>query len=137
MLDRLDDAFSFYQTSLQLRSQRQEVLAGNIANADTPGYKARDFDFAKALREASGQDSQMRLPDTRLQLTSARHIPAQAHSAGPAGLEYRVPLQPSLDGNTVDMDVERVNFADNTARHQATQTFVTSRIRSLLNALQQ
>lgn len=137
MLDRLNDAFAFYQTSLSLRSQRQEVLASNIANADTPGYKARDFDFARALQEASGHSDTMRLPNTQLALTSSRHLPAQGSGSGEAQLAYRVPLQPSLDGNTVDMDVERVNFADNTARHQVTQSFVSSRIQSLLQALQQ
>lgn len=139
MVDRLDEAFRFYQTSIQLRSQRQEVLAANIANADTPGFKARDFDFSAALREATGHTgSQLpRLPDTRLAQTAAGHLPATASSAAPGRLQYRVPTQPSLDGNTVDMDVERVSFADNTARYQASLTLVSSRIKTLLNALQQ
>jgi len=137
MVDRLEEAFKFYQTSIQLRGQRQEVLAANIANADTPGYKARDFEFATALREAVGGGGTPRLPDTRLALTSNRHMPAAAASAAPAALLYRQPLQPSLDGNTVDMDVERVNFADNTARYQASLTLVSSRIKTMLNALQQ
>lgn len=139
MVDRLDDAFRFYQTSLALRSQRQEVLAANIANADTPGYKARDFNFSQALREATGhRDSTLKpLAPPQLTLTSARHIPAQGKAVGTAAVQYRVPLQPSLDGNTVDMDVERVNFADNTARYQASLTVVSSRVKSLLTALQQ
>lgn len=139
MVDRLDDAFRFYQTSLALRSQRQEVLAANIANADTPGYKARDFNFSQALREATGQyGSGVKPPATpELTLTSARHMPARGKPLGTAELQYRVPLQPSLDGNTVDMDVERVNFADNTARYQASLTVVSSRVKSLLTALQQ
>ena len=139
MVDRLDEAFKFYQTSIQLRSQRQEVLAANIANADTPGYKARDFDFSAALREAVGADAQgvPSLPSTRLSLTSPRHIAASAPGAGPAPLLYRQPLQPSLDGNTVDMDVERVQFADNTAKYQADLSIISARLRSLRSIFEQ
>jgi flagellar basal-body rod protein FlgB len=79
----------------------------------------------------------MRLPDTQLALTSSRHIPAKAVSPDPAELLYRQPLQPSLDGNTVDMDVERVQFADNTMRYQTDIAVVSSRIKSLMSALQQ
>lgn len=137
MADRLDNAFRFLQQSLTLRSQRQEVLSANIANADTPGYKARDMDFAAALREASGDSRVPRLPDVSLALTSPGHIPAQAQSMPANTLLYRTPLQPSLDGNTVDMDAERVAFADNTLRHQVTTTVLSSRIKSLLSAVQQ
>jgi len=135
MIDRIGKEFEFQQTALSLRQQRQEVLASNIANADTPNYKARDIDFAASLREAMGES--LRLPDTRLALTSARHIPARAHTAGPAEELYRVPTQPSIDGNTVDMDVERVQFADNTMRYQADLALVDRRIKSLLAAMQQ
>lgn len=140
MVDRLNEAFRFYQTSIQLRSQRQEVLAANIANADTPGFKARDFNFAQALSAATGHQAGgvPSLQPPRLALTAPGHLPAAASStAGPAALLYRVPTQPSLDGNTVDMNVERVNFADNTARYQANLTLVSSRIKTMLNALQQ
>lgn len=135
MIDRIGEDFSFYQKAINLRQQRQEVLAANIANADTPNYKARDFDFSSALRNAMGEG--MRLPDTQLALTSSRHIPAKAVSPDPAELLYRQPLQPSLDGNTVDMDVERVQFADNTMRYQTDIAVVSSRIKSLMSALQQ
>lgn len=135
MIDRLGEDFSFYQTALGLRQQRQEVLASNIANADTPNYKARDFDFAWALNEAMGNS--MRLSDTRLALTSARHIPAAAVTADPANLLYRQPLQPSLDGNTVDMNVERVEFADNTMRYQTDIALISQRMKTLMAALQQ
>ncbi len=135
MIDRIGEDFSFYQKAIDLRQQRQEVLAANIANADTPNYKARDFDFSSALRDAMGEG--MRLPDTQLALTSTRHIPAKAVSPDPAELLYRQPLQPSLDGNTVDMDVERVQFADNTMRYQTDIAVVSSRIKSLMSALQQ
>jgi len=136
MVDRISEDLGFFQQAIRLRQQRQEVLAANIANADTPNYKARDFNFSQALQEAvSGQEK--RLPDTSLALTSARHIPAQAVSTGPVDLKYRQPLQPSLDGNTVDMDVERVQFADNTTRYQADLTIISQRIKGLMAALQQ
>ncbi len=135
MVDRLSEDFSFYQAAINLRQQRQEVLASNIANADTPNYKARDFDFKAALQSAMGDS--MRLPDTKLTLTSARHIPAQAVSPYPAQLLYRQPLQPSLDGNTVDMNTERVQFADNTLRYQSDLTLISQRIKTMMAALQQ
>ncbi|MDS1141115.1 flagellar basal body rod protein FlgB [Pusillimonas sp. SM2304] len=137
MIDRISDDLSFYQKAIDLRQQRQEVLAANIANADTPNYKARDFDFTSALKQAMGGEGSMRLPNTQLALTSSRHIPAKAMAADPAELLYRQPLQPSLDGNTVDMDVERVAFADNTFRYQTDLTVVSARIKGLIAAMQQ
>lgn len=135
MNDRLTDYFNFEQTALRVRQQRQEVLASNIANADTPGYKARDIDFRQALKAATEKPRQ--LPDTQLALTSARHIPGKAISTQTDSLLYRQPLQPRLDGNTVDMDGERVRFADNTARYQADLAVLSVRLRILQSALQQ
>jgi flagellar basal-body rod protein FlgB len=137
MLDRIGGNFEFNQTALALRQQRQEVLAANIANADTPHYKARDFDFNQALKEAMGGGGNLRLPPTQLNLTSARHIPGGAQSKGTAELLYRQPAQPSLDGNTVDMDVERVQFADNTARYQADLSIISARLKSLRSVFEQ
>lgn len=134
MLDRLNEDFRFFQQSLSLRAQRQEVLSSNIANADTPNYKARDFDFKAAMQNA--MEGSERLPDTSLTLTSARHIPAKAVSEGPTQMLYRLPYQPSLDGNTVDMDIERVQFADNTLHYQSTMQLLTGRIRSMMAAIQ-
>lgn len=136
MIDRIGEDFRFYQQALALRTQRHEVLSSNIANADTPNYKARDFDFRAAMQGAI--EGRMRLPDTHLAMTSPRHIPGKAHSPGPdVELLYRQPLQPSMDGNTVDMDVERMHFADNTIRYQTGLTVLSSRIRTLMAALQQ
>lgn len=137
MIDRIGDDLGFYQSALALRQERQQVLAANIANADTPNFKARDFDFTSALQEAMGGGGSMRLPDTQLALTSARHIPAKAVTPDPAQLLYRQPLQPSMDGNTVDMDVERVQFADNTMRYQSDLTIISARIKTMMAALQQ
>lgn len=134
MIDRIGEDFDFYQKALGLRQQRQEILATNIANSDTPNFKARDVDFAASLREAMGD--RLRLPDTQLSLTSARHIPAQALSTGPGDELYRVPGQPSLDGNTVDMNVERVQFADNTMRYQSDLSILSQRIKTLMMAMQ-
>lgn len=135
MLDRISQDLRFFQESLSVRAQRQEVLAANIANADTPNFKARDIDFKAALEGAMGD--RMRVADTRLALTSARHIPAQAFSPDPASLLYRQPVQPSMDGNTVEMDQERVQFADNTLHYQSTVSFVSGRIRTMLSAIQE
>ena len=134
MINKLDEALQFHQTALSLRAQRQQVLASNIANADTPNYKARDIDFKAAMQNAL--EGTKRLPDTSLTLTSARHIPAKAVSQGPTDLLYRLPYQPSMDGNTVDMDIERVQFADNTLHYQSTMQLISSRIRGLQTAIQ-
>jgi flagellar basal-body rod protein FlgB len=135
MIDRLSQDFSFLQTAIDLREQRQQVLASNIANADTPNYKARDFRFGEALSNAMGQS--LSLPDTPLTLTSPRHIAGQAAGVDTAPLLYRQPLQPSLDGNTVDMNTERVQFADNTLRYQADLTLISQRIKTMLAAVAQ
>jgi flagellar basal-body rod protein FlgB len=135
MLDRLNEDFRFFQQSLGLRAQRQEVLSSNIANADTPNYKARDFDFKTAMPNA--MEGTKRLPDTALTLTAARHIPAKAVSQGPTELLYRLPYQPSMDGNTVDMDIERVQFADNTLHYQSTMQMLSGRIRTMMAAIQE
>ncbi|WP_210508372.1 flagellar basal body rod protein FlgB, partial [Pantoea ananatis] len=106
------DAFRFQQQALGLLSRRQDILASNIANADTPGYQARDIDFTGQLKQAMENNSRAKSP-VSLSLTSQRHIEAKAKPFDDSQLLYRVPDQPSADGNTVDMDRERVNFADN------------------------
>jgi len=136
MVDRLSADFSFFQQAIGLRAQRQEVLSSNIANADTPNYKARDFDFQTAMANAMDKRS-MRLPDTSLALTSARHIPGQAASpSSGVDMMYRLPYQPSLDGNTVDMDIERVQFADNTMHYQSSLQTLSQRMKTMLLAIQ-
>jgi len=135
MIDKLDAALRFNREALNLRAQRQEVLAANIAHADTPNYKARDFDFASRLTQAveHGRASQ----SVQMAATSSRHIQAQAPSSMPdSDLLYRVPSQSSIDGNTVEMDAERINFADNALRYEANLTVVSAKIKSLLSAAQ-
>ena len=132
MVSKIDDAFSFQQQALGLRAHRQQVLASNIANADTPNYKARDFDFSAALKDAMAGRNGGNLP---LASTSGRHLQGTADS-GPARLMYRKETQSSVDGNTVDMDVERAQFAENAIQYEAGITFISGRIKTLLSAIQ-
>jgi flagellar basal-body rod protein FlgB len=134
MIDKLDAALRFNREALNLRTQRQEVLAANIAHADTPNYKARDFDFASRLTQAveQGRGGQ----SVQMAATSSRHIQGQASSMPDRDLLYRVPSQSSIDGNTVEMDAERINFADNALRYEANLTVVSAKIKSLLSAAQ-
>jgi flagellar basal-body rod protein FlgB len=173
MLDRMTDAIDFHGKALQLRAQRQEVLSSNIANADTPGFKARDFDFAAALRNAAGPAS-AGVPGTALgsdggfaadgagggrvvsTLTGAVAHAAPALSRSQPGhlapghsgatlagravehstrLQYTVPEQASLDGNSVDLNRERANFADNSLRYEATLRFINGRVRTMITAI--
>ena len=134
MIDKLDSAFRFHQEALNLRARRQEVLSANIAHADTPGFKARDFDFSSTLTQAveRGRQSQSMAMAT----TSSRHLSGEAQAGAEAELLYRTPTQSSIDGNTVEMDVERVNFADNAMRYEMNLTVLNGRIKSLLSAIQ-
>ncbi|MFC0267325.1 flagellar basal body rod protein FlgB [Kushneria aurantia] len=136
MIDRLSASLDYFQNTLSLRARRQEMLSSNIANADTPGYKARDIDFRQELERMTEQGGQQ--GPLNLSTTSSRHIHGQAPASAAGGVDmlYRIPSQPSLDGNTVDMDMERVNFADNAMRYQADLQFMTSRIQGLRSAMQ-
>jgi flagellar basal-body rod protein FlgB len=135
MMDKLDAALNFNREALNLRAQRQEVLASNIAHADTPNYKARDIDFSSRLTEAveRGRSSQ----SMNMAVTSSRHIRAEAQAMPDQNLLYRVPNQSSIDGNTVEMDVERINFADNALRYESNLTVLSSKIKTLMSAVQQ
>ena len=136
MLNRLTDSLDFQGQALQLRSERQRLIASNIANADTPGYIARDMDFAKTLKAATGS-----LPAAGALATShAGHLgtggAAGAGGAKVAGdLLYATPSQTNLDRNTVDMDRERASFADNAIKYEATLRFINSNVRTSLSAI--
>ncbi|WKZ93804.1 flagellar basal body rod protein FlgB [Chimaeribacter arupi] len=136
MLDKLDAALRFQQEALNLRALRQEVLAANIANADTPGYQARDIDFASQLNKVMEQ-GRVNGSGLALNVTSARHIEVQASQPADLDLLFRVPDQPALDGNTVDMDRERTNFADNSLKYQTDLTVLGGQIKSMMSVLQQ
>src|SRR5512134_678130 len=130
MLHRLTDTLNFQSEALLLRSQRQRLIAGNIANADTPGYVAKEMDFASALRQATGQASAAALATPR-----AGHLPAALGAAAEAGLKYATASQTNLDRNTVDMDRERASFADNSVKYEATLRFINGSVRTMLDAI--
>lgn len=134
MLDKIEGALGFHQEALNLRAERQKVLASNIANADTPNYKARDFDFSSELSRVMEQGRAG--GGLALATTSNRHIEAQGSTSAGVDLLYRVPDQPSLDGNTVDMDRERAQAMDNAVRYEASVTFISSKIQGLKKAMQ-
>jgi flagellar basal-body rod protein FlgB len=121
MINRLGNALDFQAQALNLRSERQRLLASNIANADTPGYVARDLDFASALRDATSG------------LGGAR--PAGFAPSAESHLRYAVASQTNLDGNSVDMDRERAAFADNSVKYEATLRFINGHVRSMLDAM--
>ncbi|MFA9215544.1 MAG: flagellar basal body rod protein FlgB [Sphingomonadaceae bacterium] len=139
MVGKLDDYLRFNETALSLRSQRQTVLASNIANADTPNYKARDIDFTSALQGALDRASSAANTGP-LRTTASKHFPAPAQDgttmADGTPLLYRGVVQGAVDGNTVDMDVERNQFADNAVRYEAGITMINAQIKSMLTAIQ-
>jgi flagellar basal-body rod protein FlgB len=134
MLTGIDQHLAGPLQALSLRAARAETLSANIANADTPRYKARDFDFPAALRTALGGSSTT-LPPVQLVRTSLQHLATPAGSSLPAAMQYRVPLQASIDGNTVELDTELGQFSDNALRMQADLTFLSSRFRLLQTAI--
>lgn len=133
MLDKLTKTLDFNATALLLRSERTRVLAGNIANADTPHYKARDFDFRSALEQATGTASGGAA--AAMARTEPGHLAATPGDAAHPALLYRTPAQTSLDGNSVDLDAERAAFADNTVRYEASLRFINAQIRTLMTAI--
>lgn len=164
---KLDQAFSFQESALRLRAERQTLLAANIANADTPNYKARDFDFNSALKKAVqgngmanasanltanakglsmaqskasfGNLSNALSKNLNASVTSQQHMQAANTSGAPltAGdVQYRGIIQGSVDGNTVDMDMERNLFADNALRYEASVNMINGQIKKMLTAIQ-
>jgi flagellar basal-body rod protein FlgB len=137
MLNRLTDmnALDFQAQALILRSDRQRLIASNIANADTPGYIARDMDFAKTLQAATGSLS----PAQTVSTTNPAHIGSASPglNGGLAGsdLLYATPGQTNLDRNTVDMDRERASFADNSVKYEATLRFISQSVKTQLSAI--
>lgn len=135
MTGKLDDYLRFHETSLGLRAQRQQLLASNIANADTPNFKARDINFSAALESAMSGKTQS--AGVMLSKTAVAHLSGNPDiTQGASTALYRPTIQGSVDGNTVDMDVERNQFADNSIRYEAGLTMISAQIRSLLTAIQ-
>lgn len=133
VIDRIDAHLQVKRLALNARAYRQELLASNIANADTPNYKARDIDFKAALDGALAGRSEGALGMAR---TSARHLGGETSPAVGAAAKYRTEFQPNVDGNTVNMDVERAAFAENSVQMEAMLTFIRSDFSALQAAIQ-
>lgn len=123
-----DNLFGMHTRALALWQRRTEVLANNLANADTPGFQARDIDFRKALASAGASPGTLPLETT---------APGQIGNTATAdtSLAYRVPTQPSMDGNTVDAQLEQADFAANNVHYQASLSFITAQIHMLRTAI--
>ncbi|MGB4468147.1 MAG: flagellar basal body rod protein FlgB [Azovibrio sp.] len=122
-----------YTQALNLRTYRQQVLASNIANADTPHYKARDFDFRTAFETALGQPQGV--DAVGMARTHAGHLQGTAGGVGAVNLQYRSETQSAVDGNTVDMDVERAQIADNALQYQIISQFMSDKLRGMRTAI--
>jgi flagellar basal-body rod protein FlgB len=129
MAINFDKAFGIHEFALNLKAERAEVLANNLANADTPNFKARDIDFSKALQLATSNRQ------SGLVKTNDRHLDSRIGTEIP-GLSYRIPFQPDTgDGNSVEAQVEQTKFAENAMQYQASLTFLNGRIKGLLSAI--
>ena len=131
----LDKIFGLNQEALKIHSRRSEVLASNLANADTPGFQARDIDFKAALQRAAGSNS-----DSTLRTTHAKHLGSSGSHPGRIDdvlgeMKFRTPSQPSLDGNTVDPLQEKAAFMENALLYQTNLKFLSSKIKSIKSAL--
>jgi flagellar basal-body rod protein FlgB len=136
MMQRLTGMLDFQAQALTLRSERQRLIASNIANADTPGYVARDFNFAQALSEASrdaGASGRWKLGTPEGDGAAA----GQGAEGAPRDprLSYAAPSQTNLDRNTVDMDRERASFVDNSLKYESTLRFINGSVKSVLDAM--
>jgi|TARA_B110000259_G_C13698479_1_gene275316 flagellar basal-body rod protein FlgB len=125
-MDSIKNQLSFYGSSLQLRGERNNILASNIANAATPNYKARDISFEDEINKASNNGS--------MKSTHDNHI---AYNSGNSFNEasYREPLVIALDGNTVELAVEQMQFSENTMRYQTTVNFLNGKIQKIMSAI--
>ena len=130
----MTDLFGIHEHALLIRSQRAKLLAANLANADTPNFKARDIDWRAALKEAA--ENRRQSPPLHLSRTNPRHIDAKGEPALDDGLvKYRMPTQPALDGNTVETHIEKAQFMENAIQYQTTLEFLNSKIKGIRKAL--
>lgn len=125
-----EKALGVFEPALKLRAQRAEVLANNLANADTPGFKARDFDFHSALAEAAGQSSSFTMSKT-----APGHLDTDGDGLAGPELGYRTPHQPSIDGNTVEDQIEHAEFMKNALEFQASFMLLNKKFKGLSKAL--
>lgn len=136
MIDRLDQDLSALRNAMNIRGYRQELLASNIANADTPHYKARDVDFKGALQAAMGGRGVPTVQPVTLARTQAGHFGGNGEPAHSGAVKHRTEYQGAVDGNTVNMDVERAAFAENALQLEALIMFVNKRFEGLQRAIQ-
>jgi flagellar basal-body rod protein FlgB len=137
MFANMTNALDFHAKALVLRADRQRVIASNIANADTPGYVGRDVNFKDAMTAATTRTGALS-PNDSTGVTHSNHMALKATTAsfGNSTLAYTSQTQPSMDGNSVDMDRERANFVDNSVRYEATLRFINGQSKTLLSAIQ-
>ena len=127
-MNGIGEYLDLHSTALEVRARRNNILASNIANAATPHFKARDIDFQDEIRRAAGSSK------SSVQATDIKHI--QANLRGPtADLLYRDPVNASRDGNTVEMNVEQMEFSENVIRYQTSLTFLNNKISGLMSAI--
>lgn len=124
----LDSLLGPMPQALKLRGTRNEVLASNIANADTPNYKARDIDFRALMQQAGGDQ-------LKLASTNPHHISTATNNYQGIPLKYRIPMQPSMDGNTVDMQAEHAKFSENSVMYQTTLDFLGRKFKGIKSTL--
>jgi len=129
-----DSIFGIHEQAIQVRKQRQDILANNLANADTPNYKARDLDWRKAMSEANDIFESGRYK-TDMNTTNGRHIGGSGEISTHDFIQYRNPTQPSLDGNTVETHIEKAKYMENAIQYQATLNFLDGKISSIRGAL--
>ena len=132
MLNKLTQGIDFQGQALTLRSERQRLLASNIANADTPGFLARDINFSQALQQAAGELKQA----SGMTVSSSGHIGGTSKdNVVASNMSYATPSQLSPDGNSVDMDRERASMADNSIKYEATLRFINSHVKTMIEAI--
>lgn len=147
MFANLTSGLDFHAKALVLRAERQRTIASNMANADTPGYIGRDFNFKDALTQSTGEGSgELNLTGTRLGLDTTHSTTHKSHFeltgasdsqlAQGVNMAYTIQTQPALDGNSVDMDRERANFVDNSVRYESTLRFINGQSKTILSAIQ-
>jgi flagellar basal-body rod protein FlgB len=142
MFAQMTNGLDFQSKALVVRAERQRVIASNIANADTPGYAARDLDFKQAMSSAIGSNGLTTSggAGSSTGTTHARHIPLPGASesglSGSSALAYTVQSQPAMDGNSVDLDRERASFVDNAVRYESTLRFINGQSKTILSAIQ-
>ena len=126
----IQQSFSVLSKALDLRTERHQVLASNIANADTPGYKARDFEFKMAMQGAMSSSAA-----AGMAITARGHQAGSGGLAGMGAMQFRTETQAAADGNTVDMDVERSQITDNALQYQIITQLISNRFQGLRTAM--